>query len=214
MIEERELKGIIKMLGTTVKMVNRASMFGNLGKEEKAGAGVRQYNAVVKRLQETDTIPEGIFSSLEEDASFVELSIYCAQLAAYLESMVEEPASEKKDDKVNNGDNIIVNLGGDLKDLGEVIRHAMPSWIKDQMGGEKPKEEEKEEPEVDMNDVESKIAELGAQMQVLAERMHREELSGDEIRKMADQMRELGQQQSELARQHAAVRAQINETNE
>ncbi len=211
MIEERELKGIIQMLGATVKMVEQASLTGSLGKERKAGAGVRQYNAVVKRLQDTDTIPEGIFSSLEEEASFVELSIYCGQLAAYLEGMVEEPPKEKKSENI--GDNVIVNIGGDLKDLGEVIRQAMPSWIKEQMGGEK-EEEEKEEPEADMNNVESKIAELGAQMQVLAERMHREELSGDEIRKMADQMRELGQQQSELARQHAAVRVQINKTSE
>ena len=48
---------------------------------------------------------------------------------------------------------------------------------------------------------------MGAQMQVLAERMHREELFSDEIRELADQMRQLGQQQSELAKQHAAIRA-------
>ena len=60
---------------------------------------------------------------------------------------------------------------------------------------------------VDQASLEERIAELGAQMQALAERMSREELSGDEIRKLADQMRELGQQQSELARKHAAIRA-------
>ena len=216
MIEEKELKGIVKMLNATTKMAEHLRMTHDLDK--KSAAGVRQYNGIVKRLNGTDTVPADMFTPLEEDASFVDLGMCCEQLAAYLGSMVEEPAAEKKFEKQINAPHINISGGmPDLDKLGELIRQAMPSWLREQMEEEKPEAEEEEkkgkDPDTNMNDVESRIAELGAQMQVLAERMHREELSGDEIRKLADQMRELGQQQSELARKHAAIRA-VGETGE
>ena len=213
MLEEKELKGVIQMLNTTAKMAEHASMTGSMSEGQKAG--IRQYNNVLKHLQETDTIPEGLFVSVEEDASFDELGVSCSQLAAYLEGMTEEP--KVRNGRSGNVNAPYINMAGclpdmipDMKEMGKMIRNAMPSWIREQMEKEEPEEEEQEdkEPEADMNDLESRIAELGAQMQVLAERMHREELSSDEIRKLADQMRELGQQQSELARQHATIRVQ------
>lgn len=209
MLDEKELKTIIQMLGATAKAAEHLRLTG--GTEQRSAAGVRQYNAVVKRLRDTGTVPEDLFAPLEEDASFIDLVMCSAQLAAYLGGLAEEPAAEKRSDTPKIRGPVSINIGdlGNLKDLGEMIRQAMPSWIREQMEVEKPKEEEEEkkEPEADMNDLESRIAELGAQMQVLAERMHREELSTDEIRKLAEQMRELGQQQSELAKQHAAIRA-------
>ena len=216
MIEEKELKGIIKMLNATTKMAEHLRMTHDLDK--KSAAGVRQYNGIMKRLNGTDTVPADMFTPLEEDASFVDLGMCCEQLAAYLGSMVEEPAAEKKFEKQINAPHINISGGmPDLDKLGELIRQAMPSWLREQMEEEKPEAEEEEkkgkDPDTNMNDVESRIAELGAQMQVLAERMHREEMSSDEIRKLADQMRELGQQQSELARKHAAVRA-VKETDQ
>ena len=216
MIEGKELKATIKMLNATSTMVEHARMTGSVSEGQRPG--VRQYNSVLKRLADADTIPEGLFAPLEADDSLDELGMCCGQLAAYLEGMVEEPAAEKRFRKQINAPHINISGGmPDLDKLGEMIRQAMPSWIRKQMEDEEPEsgeEEEKEEdPDANMNDVESRIAELGAQMQVLAERMHREELSGDEIRKLADQMRELGQQQSELARKHAAIRA-VGETGE
>jgi len=206
MVEEKELRTVIRMLEATTKTAEHLRMTGGEEWDRRSAAGVRQYNAVVKRLKDTDTIPEDMFVPLEEDASFVDLGMCCEQLAAYLGGMIEEPVEEKKAAPQIMGP-VSIKVGdlGDLKDLGELIRKAMPSWLREQMEEKKPKEEEK--PKADMNDLESRMAELGAQMQVLAERMHREELSSDEIRELADQMRELGHKQSELARQHAAIRA-------
>jgi len=194
------------MLRANVELAERATMTGSLDKGQKPA--IRQYNSILNRLQGTGTIPEGLFVPLEEDASFDDVGVCCTQLAAYLAGTVEEPVAEKGTGMPPGP--ISINIGdvgeGATVDLGELIREAMPSWIKEKIKHKEPEHEEEEKPEPDMNDLESKMAELGAQMQVLAERMHREELSPEEIRKLADQMRQLGQQQSELARQSATAR--------
>lgn len=197
------------MLKATHEMAQNAKMMASRDEELKAGAGVRQYNAVVERLQETDTIPKGIFTPLGEDDTLEALGVCCAQLESYLKGMMQDPAEGKSTGEHRK---VIKMVSGipNMENLGELIRQAMPSWLREQMDKDKPEAEEEEEiesPEANMNDLESKMAELGAQMQVLAERMHREELSGDEIRKLADRMRELGEQQTKLAKQHAVIRA-------
>ncbi len=206
-VQAMEMQGIIGMLKKTADSAEHLMMIG--GQVKGSAAGVRQYNAVLKRLKNFVLADPELFTPLEEDASFADLGIACEQLAAYLEGMTEaaEPGKAKKAAPQIMGP-VSIKIGdvGDLGDLGEVIRQAMPSWLKGQMDV-KISKAEKKEPKAEMNDLESRIAELGAQMQALAERMSREELSGDEIRKLADQMRELGQQQSELAKKHAAIRA-------
>ncbi len=208
-IQMMEMQGIIGMLKKTADSAEHLMMVG--GPTKGSAAGVRQYNAVLKRISNFAFADPELFIPLEEDASFADLGIACEQLAAYLEGMTEaaEPGKAKKAAPQIMGP-VSIKIGdvGELGDLGEIIRHAIPSWLKGHMHVEATVSElEKKEPEAEMNDLESRIAELGAQMQALAERMSREELSGDEIRKLADQMRELGQQQSELAKKHAAIRA-------
>ncbi len=208
-IQMMEMQGIIGMLKKTADSAEHLMMIG--GQVKGSAAGVRQYNAVLKRLKNFVLADPELFTPLDEDASFADLGIACEQLAAYLEGMTEaaEPGKAKKAaPQIMGPVSIKVGDVGDLGDLGEIIRQAMPSWLKGKMDVKVGVSEAvKKEPKAEMNDLESRIAELGAQMQALAERMSREELSGDEIRKLADQMRELGQQQSELARKHAAIRA-------
>jgi hypothetical protein len=204
-----EIRGIIRMLKVTAGRAEDLVMTG--GPIHGSAAGVRQYNAVLKRISNSTFANPELFIPLEEDASFVDLGIACEQLAAYLGGITEaaEPGKAKKAaPQIMGPVSIKVGDVGELGDLGEIVRKAIPSWLKGKMDVKVDvSEEEKKEPEAEMNDLESRIAELGAQMQALAERMSREEMSSDEIRKLADQMRELGQQQSELAKKHAAIRA-------
>jgi len=209
-IQMMEMRGIIRMLKVTAGRAEDLVMTG--GPIHGSAAGVRQYNAVLKRISNSAFADPELFIPLEEDASFADLGICCEQLAAYLEGLEEamEPGARAKKAAPQIMGPVSIKVGdvGELGDLGEIIRQAIPSWLKGQMDVKVGVSEAvKKEPEAEMNDVESRIAELGAQMQALAERMSREELSGDEIRKLADQMRELGQQQSELAKKHAAIRA-------
>jgi len=208
-VQMMEMQGIIGMLKKTAERAEDLRMTG--GQEKGSVAGVRQYNAVLKRISNSAFADPELFTALDEDASFADLGICCEQLAAYLEGMTEaaEPDKAKKAAPQIMGP-VSINIADldDLSDLGEIVRKAIPSWLKGQMDVKVGVSEAvKKEPEAEMNDLESRIAELGAQMQALAERMSREEMSSDEIRKLADQMRELGQQQSELVKKHAAIRA-------
>jgi len=205
-VQMMEVQGIIGMLKKTAERTEHLRITG--GPEEGSVAGVRQYNAVLKRISNSAFADPELFTALDEDATFADLGICCEQLAAYLEGVTEaaEPGKAKKAAPQIMGP-VSINIAdvGDLSDLGEIVRKAIPSMLKGHM--DVKVSPEKKEPEAEMNDMESRIADLGAQMQALAERMSREEMSSDKIRKLADQMRELGQQQSELAKKHAAIHA-------
>jgi hypothetical protein len=147
-IQMAELKGIIQMLKTTAETATHLRMTG--GADQGSAAGIRQYNAIVKHLK--DTVPEDLFAPLEEDASFVDLGMCCEQLAAYLGGMIEEPVEKKKATTPQIMGPVSIKVGdlGDLKDLGELIRQSMPSWLRKQMEKEESKagkEEAKKEGE-------------------------------------------------------------------
>lgn len=210
MAQEKEIKRMIRMLESTAKMAEHASITGTLKQGQKVS--VRQYNAVLDRLRETEEIPDALFPLLEEDTSFDEVGVACKQLAAYLKEE-EEQAKARSWEQLRVGDTPIINIGGDLKDLGKLIRDALPEWMKKGhmdsfTPGKEPKEsesaEESETPK--LNDLESQMSELGAQLQVMAERLRHESLSPDEIRRLADEMRELGEKHAELAKRQAALR--------
>lgn len=212
MAQEKEIRRMIRLLESTAKIAQDASMMGMLKEGNKAS--VRQYNAILDRLRETEEIPDVLFPPLEEDAPFDEVGVACKQLAAYLK---EEEGPEKS--RRSTGETYhspIINIGGDLKDLGQFIRDALPEWMKQERKEEKSEEEPKESETTEesdtqnlsLNELESQMSELGAQLQVMAERLRRESLSPDEIQRLADGMRELGEKHAELAKKQAALRLQ------
>jgi hypothetical protein len=210
MAQEKEIKRMIRLLESTAKIAQDASLTGMLRQGQKAS--VRQYNAILKRLMGTEEIPAELFPPLEEDASFDEVGVACKQLVAYLQEE-EEPAKARSREQFRVGDMPIINIGGDLKDLGELFRNALPEWMKKGRvdiftPGKEPKESKPtEESEAqNLNDLESQMSELGAQLQVMAERLRRESLSPDEIQRLADGMRELGEKYAKLAQRQAALR--------
>jgi len=220
MMEQKEIKRIIRLLKSTAKIAENASFTGMLSRGYKVC--VRQYNSIVEKLQESGEISEGLFPLLEEDApfdekagSFDEVGVVCTQLAEYLK---EEDESAKSGRKREGGATNVIEIGGELKGLGEVIRVMLPEWKKEELEKKKPEESESaEKSEVEilsLNDLESRISELGSQLQVMAERLRRESLSPDEIQQLADSMRELGDKHAELARQHASLRAQTGASEE
>lgn len=223
MQKEKEVKGMIRLLESTAKMAKEASLTGSLKEGNKAA--VRQYNSVLKRLEENHIVPEGLFSPLKEDTSFDEIGVACTQLASYLHE--EEPREEAKKSQqsfpIDIGD--IVNIGGDFEDIGRMIRDAMSSVfaqkeeeeeeeIKQEKESVKEKEESAEEEEdlPDLDEVESQFSELGSQLQVMAERIRREALSPEEKKELADKMNRLGARYAELAEQRAKVRLNLAES--
>jgi hypothetical protein len=218
MAQEKEIKRIIRLLESTANMAEHASLTGTLKEGQKVS--VRQYNAILDRLREIEEIPGTLFPPLEEEASFDEVGVACKQLAAYLQEE-EEPAKSRPRERPFLEDSPIINIGGDLKDLGQLIRDALPEWVQkgrwDIFTPEKePKESEpaRESEPQNLNDLESQMSELGAQLQVMAERLRRESLSPDEIQRLADRMRELGEQHADLAKRQAVLRREMEANTE
>jgi hypothetical protein len=218
MAQEKETKRIIRLLESTAEIAQDASLTGMLQQGQKAS--FRQYNAILEYLRETEEIPDVLFPPLEENASFDEIGVACRQLAAYIKE--DEPAKAHSRSAPFLEDSPIINIGGDLKDLGKLIRDSLPEWMKKASTGEKPDEqpkesetvEEKEIQDINLNELESQMSELGAQMQVMAERLRRESLSPDEIQRLADGMRELGDKHAELAKKQAALRLKLEANSE
>lgn len=160
-------------------------MIEEWGEEAKPGIGVRQYNAIMEHLTESDVIPHGLFIVLEADAPAMDVELCCIQLASYLEGLMEDSEGEKNGAK--NG-------------IGELIREAMPDWAEKQVAIDTAVAPTKKKAEMD--ELESQMNELGKQMQDLAQRMSEEDASGENnMKELAEQMRQLGQQQAELAKQ-------------
>lgn len=198
-IQILELKAIIGMMKATAEVATELRMTG--GDDRPPRAGIRQYNAVLERIK--NYLPDFLIP-LEEDATLIDLAMSCQQLIGLLDGMMEGAGMGESDKRQTGTPIINIGDGADMKNMGDLIRRAMPAWIREQMDKEYQKEQEGAiSPESDIVDLKSRMVELGDQMQALAQRMQEEELSSDEIHDLADQMRELGQQQSDITRQRA-----------
>ena len=123
MVDERELKAIVQMLSTTAKMAEQIRMTSGLEDQQSSSSAAQQYNAVVKRLENTDTIPRDMFLQLEEGASLQDVGISSGQLAAYLTGLIEQPDEDRKDKEgaYHRVDSPEINIFGTTPDMQKLI---------------------------------------------------------------------------------------------
>ena len=142
-------------------------------------------------------------------------------MRSYLSGVFESEKVGREERKTTPifGDGDVIMIGGDVfKELGEWLRSDFFSEFKDMfkdfLKSKGEEEEEEVEEELSLDELESRMAELGGQMQVLAEKLRREELSPDEIKRLADEMHRIGLKQAELARKRAMLRMKMEEEKE
>ncbi|MBI1923948.1 hypothetical protein HYR99_06825 [Candidatus Poribacteria bacterium] len=208
---EKEVKRIFRLLNTTARLAEHASLTGALSGGEKRC--IRQYNNALNRLAEIGAVSEGLFDPVEEGAPFGEVGVACKLLAAYLEDEFDDESDEpsmgetlnqarnrlnRVRNRLRNRVGASVDEGVDLKDLGELIRQALPDFLKKEL------QKEGLEGEVEVFGVPS-MAELSKQVQALAEQLRRNDISPEEIQRLADEMRKLAEQQALLARQRSTT---------
>ncbi len=189
-----ELRRIYGMLDTIADIAEHADLTDTDGGSEAHAA--KQYSAAIARLVELEVVSHGFFVPLEGDASWADVRSACVQVAGYIQADAEEGKAERPII------NFQPNFTGEVstESIGALLREITPD------GMEQAAADSDEEVGVGLDDVESKIAELGGQMQVLAERLHRNDLSADEVKGLADQLRDLGREQTQLAQEHANAR--------
>ncbi len=122
---QKEIRRILRLLETTARIVETSAITDHFS--DGAERCTRQFNNALNLLAELDAVPDGLFEPLETDASFGDICFACHQVSAYVrEGCIDDFdfAQVKK------------TIGDELKDVPEMVRQAMPSFLKDMWGGQ------------------------------------------------------------------------------
>ena len=165
---QKEIRQILRLLEMTARIIETSAITDQFsGGEERCA---RQFNNALELLTDLGAVPEGLFEPLESDeASLGDTCFACHQVAAY----VKESCA---DDFVDFAQ-VKQTIGNELKDVSEVVRQSMPSFLKD-IWGSQTQEDNAEAPETvevvsdedeDVTSVEQRIAKLEGQMETVVE---------------------------------------------
>ena len=124
-----ELKALFNMLEHTAKIAEDAALTDTFSDGEKRC--ISQFNNVLKRLNDIDAVPEGLFLELPADASFGQIAIACHQLAAYLNDELDTTTDFKGWFSSFFGKRFMENLTEEMADkpFGDLIRKAAPDFL-------------------------------------------------------------------------------------
>ena len=164
---QKEIRQILRLLEMTARIIETSAITDQFsGGEERCA---RQFNNALELLTDLGAVPEGLFEPLEDhDASFGDICFACHQVAAY----VKESCADDFVDFTQ----IKKTIGDELKDVREVVRQSVPSFLKDVWGGQTEEEDidvaetvEVTSDEEDGTSVEQRIAKLEGQMETVVE---------------------------------------------
>jgi hypothetical protein len=179
-LKDKDVIGILTATADLAKVATHSGAFE--GGEKRC---IQHYNFLLNRFEEMEAMPKGFFLPLDDDASFGEIGVAYAQLVAYLK---------------NGGEDESDSPLKDLKDLGNLIRQAMPDFLKQAKESVSTAVGEIHETERHISEAQVDIAELREQMRALSEQLRQEGLPPDEIQRIAEKIRKLGEAQARLAR--------------
>ena len=167
MRRQKEIRRILRLLETTARIVETSAITDHFSEGEERCA--RQFNNALNLLTDLDAVPDSLFEPLDtDDASFGDICFACHQVSAYIkEGCVDD----------FDFDHMKKTIGDELKDVGEVVRQSMPSFLKDIWSGqtEEGNVDAAETVEVtsdedeDVTPVEQRIAKLEGQMETVVE---------------------------------------------
>ncbi len=138
----QELRRLARMLQNIVKTARDASLTGQLSGGKSVA--IRQYHAILARLNALGVVDAELFPQLEDSASFDEVGFAASQLISFFQDEDEEQARkgwrngggvfEASPDHVK-----IVGFPGGIGELGDLLREHLPDFLRAKMG--KVKEE-------------------------------------------------------------------------
>lgn len=130
--QQNEIKNIGNMLAKTAEAAEQAGITGIY--EDGARRCVLQYNASVTRLEALEAVTVGFFQLLPEDASFGEVGIACAQLAAFLGATAPETGTvyHGAKYKVEHKHGLSSEERQELREIRELLNHLMKNKAENQ----------------------------------------------------------------------------------
>ena len=113
---QREIRRIVRMLESTTKHIERASLLDNFSNGE--ARCIRQFNNALDRLNNLDALPEGLFEPLDDGASVGDIGYAYHQVATYLKDgiNVDFDFDFKKEKET---------IGNVMKDVGDVVTRSI-----------------------------------------------------------------------------------------
>ncbi|MCE2414319.1 hypothetical protein J4G07_09960 [Candidatus Poribacteria bacterium] len=165
---QKEIRQILRLLEMTARIIETSAITDQFsGSEERCA---RQFNNALELLTDLGAVPDDLFERLEDDnASFGDVCFACHQVAAY----VKESCADEFVDFTQ----IKKTIGDELKDVREVVRQSMPTFLKDVWGGQTQENdtdvaetvEVTSDDDEDTTSVEQRIAKLEGQMETVVE---------------------------------------------
>ena len=124
---QKEIRRILRLLEATARLVE-TSVISSEHRFDAEERCARQFNNALTFLTDLDAVPEGLFEPLKtEDATFGDICFACHQVSAY----IKEGCIDDFD-----LDHMKKTIGDELKDVSEVVRQSMPSFLKDMWAGQ------------------------------------------------------------------------------
>ena len=166
---QKEIRRLLRLLETTARIVETSAITDHFS--DGAERCARQFNNALALLADLDAVPDGLFEPLETDASFGDICFACHQVAAY----VREGCVDDFD-----FDHVKKTIGDELKDVSEVVRQSMPTFLKDIWKGQEQNQDidtvetvevtsDEDEDSEATTPVEQRIARLEGQMETVVE---------------------------------------------
>ena len=122
---QKEIRRILRLLETTARIVETSAITDHFS--DGAERCARQFNNALTLLTDLGAVPDNLFEPLETDAAFGDICFACHQVSAYLkEGCIDD----------FDFDQVKKTIGDELKDVKEVVRQSVPSFLKDMWGGE------------------------------------------------------------------------------
>ena len=163
---QKEIRRILRLLEATARIVETSVISSEhlFDGEERCA---RQFNNALTFLTDLEAVPDGLFEPLKTDATFGDICFACHQVSAY----IKEGCIDDFD-----FDHVKKTIGDELKDVPEMVRQAMPSFLKDMWGGQAQEDNVNTAETVEVTSdedeevtVEQRIGRLEGQMETVVE---------------------------------------------
>lgn len=210
--EIRRIRGVLKEI---TGYAEHASLTGAM----KGGTrqAVRQYNAIVGHLRETNTIPPYLLVELEEDASTDEVGVAARMLSGYLRAD-EEPSHGQHGRHGHHpphpphppqppfGLADLPNIE-EMKEIGQRVRvqlEQLPDWIKGRI--EEGKREGRPERDIALREMETRLDQIGTELADVTRQLREGDLTEEQRAELAGRLSELSREQARLEVQRDTLR--------